>query len=82
MIAVVKQRINEFLAPRLAGATLDEDDDIFTVAHVNSLFAVQLLRFVEQEFAVVLDPEDMEFDNFRTVRGISDLIERKQPAMG
>lgn len=73
----VRTRVREFLAPQLKGHTLGDDDDIFALGYVNSLFAMQLALFVEQEFSLQLTPDDMEFDNFRTVNGLVNLITSK-----
>lgn len=77
MTDMVKLRVREFLAPRLGGRQVADTDDIFDLGYVNSLFAVQLLRFVEQEFDLALEPEDLEFDNFRTVESIARLVGSK-----
>lgn len=75
-----RERIAGFLAPRLRGKTLGDDDDIFALGYVNSLFAVQLLKFIEREFAVTLEPDDLDFDNFRTLAAMVALVESKSVA--
>ncbi|HAG98785.1 MAG TPA: acyl carrier protein, partial [Ktedonobacter sp.] len=40
-------------------------------------FAMQLVLFVESEFALIVDNEDLDIDNFRTINAIVQLIERK-----
>jgi methoxymalonate biosynthesis acyl carrier protein len=70
-----KVRIRSFLGGRLPGELAD-DDDIFETGLVNSLFAMQLVLFVEQEFAIEISNEDLERDNFRTVNSITGLVER------
>ncbi|MEU8263742.1 phosphopantetheine-binding protein [Micromonospora sp. NPDC048999] len=70
-----KTRIRTFLGTRWPG-DLRDDDDIFETGLVNSLFAMQLVLFVEQEFAIELDNGDLERDNFRTVNAIAELVER------
>jgi methoxymalonate biosynthesis acyl carrier protein len=72
-----RARVRAFLEPRLGGRPLEDDDDIFALGYVNSLFAMQLARFVQTEFALTLEPADMDFDNFRTVNGIVRLVESK-----
>jgi acyl carrier protein len=67
-------RIRAFLAPQLAGQPLADHDDFFALGYVNSLFAMQLAAFVEREFALTLGPEHMDFDNFRTVDGLTRLV--------
>jgi methoxymalonate biosynthesis acyl carrier protein len=44
---------------------------------VNSMFAMQLVLFVEQEFNISVENEDLELDNFRTINAITNLVERK-----
>ena len=73
--ADAKARIRAFLGTRFPG-DLPDDEDIFAAGLVNSLFAMQLVQFVEQEFAIELSNEDLERDNFRTVDSISGLVER------
>jgi len=70
-------RIKAFLEPHLAGHEIGDDEDIFALGYVNSLFAMQLVTFVENEFGFTVEPEDMEFDNFRTVAGIVRLVGAK-----
>jgi methoxymalonate biosynthesis acyl carrier protein len=70
-----KIRIRTFLGNRLPGE-LRDDEDIFETGLVNSLFAMQLVLFVEQEFAIEISNEDLERDNFRTVNSITGLVER------
>ena len=53
---------------------------MFALGFVNSMFAMQLVMFVEQEFAVAIEDEDLDLDNFRSVDAISSLIERKNSA--
>ncbi len=59
-------------APRL-----EDDDDIFKLGYVNSLFAMQILMFVEREFRLTVENEDMDVANFNSVNHIVDFIDRK-----
>jgi methoxymalonate biosynthesis acyl carrier protein len=68
-------RIRAFLGTRWPG-DLRDDDDIFEAGLVNSLFAMQLLIFVEEEFAIQVSNEELERDNFRTVSSIAALVDR------
>lgn len=72
-----RQRIKDFLAHRLSGREIGDDVDVFETGYVNSLFAVQLVAFVEKEFELTLGPDDLEFDNFRTVAAIARLVKSK-----
>lgn len=70
----IKLRIRKFLEPALGGHKVTDQEDIFSLGYVNSLFAMQLVAFIEREFALIIRSEDLEFDNFRTVSGMADLV--------
>ena len=72
-----KQRITTYLARFFPGHELADDDDIFGLGFVNSMFALQLVNFVEHEFGVEIDNEDMELDNFRSIGALVRFVERK-----
>ena len=55
-----KARIKEFLARYFRNHELKNDEDIFALGFVNSLLAMQLVNFVEKEFAVAIEDEDLQ----------------------
>jgi acyl carrier protein len=73
----IKGAIRSFLGRHFRVADLKDDTDIFALGFVNSLFAMQLVMFVEQEFRIKVENEDLELDNFRSIRALSALVERK-----
>jgi acyl carrier protein len=72
-----KQKIRDFLNRHFHNHTFQDDEDIFALGFVNSLFAMQLVLFVEQEFGFTIENEDLDIDNFRTISSIAGLVERK-----
>ncbi|MGX7674555.1 acyl carrier protein [Plantactinospora sp. DSM 117369] len=70
-------RVVDFLN-RYFGAELPPEADIFALGLVNSLFAMELVVFIEKEFGLTVADEDLELDNFRSARAMADLIERKR----
>ena len=73
--------IREFMSRSFDGRELADDDDIFALGFGNSLFAIQLVAFVEGQFGIEIESEDLEMENFRSVRAVSGLVERKRSAM-
>jgi methoxymalonate biosynthesis acyl carrier protein len=73
----IKLKVNAFLLTNLRNRELTCDQDIFALGLVNSLFAMQLVNFVETEFGVSVEQEDLEIENFNTINAIADLICRK-----
>jgi acyl carrier protein len=72
-----KSKIKNFLSQYFGDRELQDDEDIFALGFVNSMFAMQLVLFVEKEFKVTIENEDLDFDNFRTINAMADLLERK-----
>lgn len=69
--------IGDFMARSFGRDTVPVDEDIFESGFTNSLFAMQLVDFVERQFGVEIDAEDLQIDNFRTVARVAALVERK-----
>lgn len=69
--------IRHFMAGSFNGRALTDEDDIFALGFGNSLFAIQLVNFVETEFGIEIDSDDLEMTNFRSISSISGLVERK-----
>jgi methoxymalonate biosynthesis acyl carrier protein len=76
----IKQKIRDFVGRFVKGHDLADGDDIFATGFVNSMFAMQLVQFVETTFGFTVESDDMEIDNFRSVDAIAALVERKQAA--
>lgn len=72
--------IRGFMRRSFDGHAIRDDDDIFALGFGNSLFAMQLVSFVEAEFGIEIESDDLEMDNFRSIRAISTLIGRKRAA--
>lgn len=69
--------VREFISRSFHDQQVADGDDIFALGFANSLFAMQLVAFVEKQFSLEIDSEDLEIDNFRSIDAISRLIERK-----
>ena len=72
-----KAKIRDFLLQYIHNHNLQDDEDIFAGGFVNSLFAMQLVLFVESGFDIQIEDEDLNLDNFRSVNALAHLIDRK-----
>jgi methoxymalonate biosynthesis acyl carrier protein len=72
----IRQTILTFLE-QFIDVDVADDEDLFASGLVNSLFAMQLVLFVEKEFSVKVDNEDLDLDNFRSVSAITGFIQHK-----
>ena len=73
-------KIKEFLSRFFKNHDLQPEEDIFALGFVNSLLAMQLVAFVEKEFGVRVEDEDLDLDNFRSINAISSLVSKKSGA--
>jgi methoxymalonate biosynthesis acyl carrier protein len=73
----VSATLRTFLGSAFPGRGLGDGDDIFALGFGNSLFAMQLVEFIEHEFDVVIESEDLEIENFRSIAAIGALVGRK-----
>jgi methoxymalonate biosynthesis acyl carrier protein len=76
----VQARIKIFLSRFFRQHDLQPDEDIFALGFVNSLLAMQLVNFVEKEFAIAVEDEDLDLANFRSLAAMDALVERKRAA--
>ena len=72
-----KEQIRSFLSQHIRANGFQDDDDLFGKGYVNSLFAMELVLFVEREFTLTVENTDLDPDNFRSVNAIAALIDRK-----
>jgi acyl carrier protein len=78
---VIETKINAYLIRFFPGVSLAIDEDIFRLGFVNSMFALQLVNFLEHEFRIEIDNEDLELDNFRSISAMRRFVERKRPSL-
>jgi methoxymalonate biosynthesis acyl carrier protein len=71
----VGQEIQRFLESRTK-TTVPGDQDLFRSGLVSSMFAMELVVFLEQTYAVAIVGPDLKLDNFRTVDSMTSLVER------
>jgi methoxymalonate biosynthesis acyl carrier protein len=69
--------VRGFFAQYVGDRDLRDDLDVFAAGFLNSLFTMQLVLFVEQRFAIVVEDDDLELDNFRSVDAIVGFVSRK-----
>jgi methoxymalonate biosynthesis acyl carrier protein len=76
MSETVQTQILEFVHSRYPQAELTATEDIFQVGFVNSLFAMELVMFVEKTFDLTIPNSELVIDNFRTAAAMAELVER------
>ena len=73
----IKGRIKEFIFRAVNAFHLGDDDNLFESGIVNSLFAIQLLTFIEKTFAIEVDSDDLDMKNFRSLNATAAFVSAK-----
>lgn len=73
-----KEKLREFIAEQVNGARIDDDEDLFDSGYVNSLFAVQLVMWIERVLGVPVGRADLDIANFRSISIIATFVENKR----
>lgn len=76
-IGAIEQNLLQYLESRTK-TSWDVDRDLFTTGGLSSLFAMELVVYLEKSFDVVIMGTDLRVDNFRTVRAMTTLVCRLQ----
>ena len=71
-----RERIYNFFVQKKRADGLDYDTELLRSRHINSLFALEIVRFVEKEFSVKLPRKEISEENFHTINAIAALVER------
>ncbi|MGH8653372.1 MAG: acyl carrier protein [Gammaproteobacteria bacterium] len=71
----IQRSLTAFIKQK-AKVSLTSDTDVFGSGLVSSLFALQLLMYIEQSFNVSVGGGDLTLDNFRTVDAMTALVVR------
>jgi methoxymalonate biosynthesis acyl carrier protein len=74
----IKKQIKTFILAYLSMEDISDDYDLFETGLVNSAFAMQLVMFLEKEFGIIFQNDDLEIKNFQSIRCICDFIFDKQ----
>lgn len=77
IIKIISDYINKNLIVFDEDINISNDDDIFKLGYVNSLFSVKLLNFLEKQFNITVDNSELDINNFSTINNITKLINKK-----
>jgi len=59
----------------VAGGRLDPEDDLISMG-LDSVKIINMIVLLEEKYGIEIKDEDLLFENFETVRKITELLER------
>jgi len=72
-----EKKVMEFLNKYFDVSKVNKDDNIFELGFVNSLFAMQMVSFIENEFDFEISNDELNLDNFKNINSILEFIDSK-----
>jgi methoxymalonate biosynthesis acyl carrier protein len=73
----IKKKLKIFFKKFIGEVEIDEDENLFKSGLVNSLFAMQLVLYIEKEFTISIDRDDLDMKNFNSLNNITSFIKKK-----
>lgn len=80
-VTVVVNSIRQFVLDRIPKArqlSVSNDDQLIENGLLDSLGVLDVVTFLEEEFHISVDDEDLTPDNFQSVNTISEFVRHKQ----
>ncbi len=77
----IKEKIRNYITDNMIlfedDIVFKDEDNIFEMGFVNSLFSMKLLNYIETEYQITIENEDIDINNLSSVVNIEALIKRK-----
>lgn len=72
----VRARIRSYF-DRVVADRVGDEEDIFARGIVDSMFGIQLVAFVEDEFSIVVEKNDLDIRHFSSIAALAAFVESK-----
>lgn len=72
-----KQLIRGFISDSISLGNASDDENLFETGIVNSLFAVQLMIFLEKTFRIEIGADDLDIENFKSISAAAQFVLKK-----
>jgi methoxymalonate biosynthesis acyl carrier protein len=77
-----KTKLRDFIGSFIRNKEFTNSVNIFDSGFVNSMFVMQLILFVEKEFVLTVENEDLDLKNFASIDMLDDFIAKKKNRNG
>ena len=69
--------LKNFIKRYIPNYELQEDENMFTLGFINSLFVMQLLLFIKKQFGIQVEKEELAVENFQSIAALTAYIKSK-----
>lgn len=74
----INEKIRSFIINSVKIPDLSSDDNLFETGIVNSLFAIQMMTFLEKTFSIRVTTDDLLMENFKSVNSATSFVLQKK----
>lgn len=74
----IKDTMRGFLLGSINIPKLNDEANLFELGLINSLFAVQLMTFIEKTFDLEVETEDLDIENFKSLNAATEFVVKKK----
>jgi len=75
----ISRKIKEFIRSECLSERINfrDDQSLFEAGIIDSLGMIKLMAFIEDAFAVIINPSEVAIDNFDTIEKISQIVSKR-----
>ena len=73
----IKETVRNFILRSITLPDLKDDDNLFESGIVNSLFAVQLMTYIEKTLGIEVGMDDLDIENFKSLNATTAFVLKK-----
>lgn len=74
----IKQVVKDYIQEHINLDDLDEDINIFETRLATSLFAIEMMTFLEKSFDIKIGMDDLDMTHFESVNAITAFVTKKE----
>lgn len=74
---LLREHILQEIAYDRSDLKLTNDFELIEQGVIDSMGILRVVTFLEEKFAIVMEPEDMTLENFATIDAITNFVTRK-----
>ena len=69
-------KVTSIVCNTLTLETIAADEDLIDSGMLDSLALVQLMVALEEEFSITIEPEEIDFEDYRSVKSMTGMVKR------
>lgn len=73
---LIRTNITSIVCKTLTLESIEFEEDLFDSGLLDSLSMIQLMIALEEEFDIRIEPEELDFEDYRSVQSMTEMITR------